>query len=149
MALIDLDKFIASFITEMKECSQMRTFSIPRCIKKALEDQGLDYKNGEIIKTQRRMSAETKESCYGVCEDKKELIRINEEQLYVINAYSHGIKFPKGTTHIPSECFFDVIRGIWRHYNYAIDIEDTADIDSLGIDMDKMIGEYIFRKTSN
>ena len=151
MALIDLDKFIASFITEMKECSQMRNFSIPRCIKKALVDQGLDYKNGEIIKTQRRVSSETKESCYGMGEDKKEkeLIRINKEQLDVINAYSFGVKFPNGTTHIPSECFFDVIRGIWRHYNYAIDIEDDADIDSLGIDMDKMIGEYIFRKTSN
>lgn len=149
MALIDFDKFLASFITEMKECNQVRTFSIPRCIKRALVDQRLDYKNGEIIKIQRKVSAETKESCYGMSEDKKELILINEEQLDVINAYSHGIKFPKGTTHIPSECFFDVIRSIWRHYNYSIDIEDAADIDFLGIDMDKMIGEYIFRKTSN
>jgi hypothetical protein len=71
MALIDLDKFVASFITEMKECSQMRNFSIPRCIKKALVDQGLDYKGGEIIKTQRRVSAEAKENGYGESKDEK------------------------------------------------------------------------------
>lgn len=56
MALIDLDKFVASFITEMKECSQMRNFSIPRCIKKALEDQCLEYKDSKIVKSQRRIA---------------------------------------------------------------------------------------------
>ena len=71
MALIDLDKFIASFITEMKECSQMRNFSIPRCIKKALDDQGLEYKGSEIVKSQRRVSAEAKENGYGESEDEK------------------------------------------------------------------------------
>lgn len=77
MALIDFDKFLASFITAMKECSRMRTFSIPVCIKKALEDQGLEYKDGEIVKSQRRVSAEAKENGYGESEDekiKKELI---------------------------------------------------------------------------
>ena len=71
MALIDFDKFIASFITEMKECSQMRNFSIPRCIKKALIDQGLEYKDGEIVKTQCKVSAEAKEAGYGESEDEK------------------------------------------------------------------------------
>lgn len=65
MTLIDFDKFLASFITEMRECSQMRNFSIPRCIKKALEDQGLEYKDGEIVKSQRIVSAEAKENGYG------------------------------------------------------------------------------------
>lgn len=41
--LIELDKFVASFITEMKEC-RMRTFSIPRCIKKALNAHHFDYR---------------------------------------------------------------------------------------------------------
>lgn len=50
MTLIDIDKFVASFITEMKECSQMRNFSISRCIKKALIDQGLEYKDGEVVR---------------------------------------------------------------------------------------------------
>jgi hypothetical protein len=56
--LIELDKFVASFITEMKECSQMRNFSIPRCIKKALDDQGLEYKDGKIVKIQHDVEPE-------------------------------------------------------------------------------------------
>lgn len=78
MALINLDKFVASFITEMKECSQMRNFSIPRCIKKALQDQGLEYKGGEIVKTQRRASAEAKELGYGESEDEK-IVKLADE----------------------------------------------------------------------
>ena len=77
MALIDFDKFLASFITEMKECSQMRNFSIPRCIKKALEDQGLEYKDGEIVKVQHRISAEAKENGYGESED--EIVKLADE----------------------------------------------------------------------
>jgi hypothetical protein len=86
MALIDLDKFVASFITEMKECSQMRNFSIPRCIKKALVDQGLEYKDGEIVKSQRRVSAEAKENGYGESEDeriRKALIKFHKSTIDV------------------------------------------------------------------
>ena len=83
MALIDFDKFLASFITEMRECSQMRNFSIPRCIKKALDDQGLDYKGGEIIKTQRRISAEAKEVGY----DKSEEERIRKSLIRLVHLY--------------------------------------------------------------
>ena len=50
MALIDLDKFVASFITEIKKNHMVITYNIPSCIKKALEDQGLEYKGGEIVK---------------------------------------------------------------------------------------------------
>lgn len=78
MALIDFDKFLASFITEMKECSQMRNFSIPRCIKKALDDQGLEYKDGEIVKSQRKVSAEAKENGYGESED-EEIVKLADE----------------------------------------------------------------------
>ena len=65
MALIDLDKFVASFITEIKKNHMVITYNIPSCIKKALEDQGLEYKGGEIVKSQRRVSAEAKENGYG------------------------------------------------------------------------------------
>lgn len=78
MALIDLDKFVASFITEMKECSQMRNFSIPRCIKKALEDQGLTYHDGKIVKNQIRVSAEAKENGYRESED-EEIVKLANE----------------------------------------------------------------------
>lgn len=71
MALIDFDKFLASFITTMKECSQMRTFSIPICIKKALEYQGLAYHDGKIVKNRIRVSAEAKEAGYGISEDEE------------------------------------------------------------------------------
>ena len=95
MALTDFDKFLASFITEMKECSQMRNFSIPACIKKALEDQGLEYKDGEIIKTQRRISAEAKENGYSKSENE----RIRKELVEYFEHYSGGdnisIKFPE------------------------------------------------------
>ena len=71
MGMIDFDKFLASFITAMKECSRMRTFSIPVCIKKALEEQGLEYKDGEIVKSQRRVSAEAKEAGYDESEGER------------------------------------------------------------------------------
>ena len=92
MTLIDLDKFVASFITAMKECSRMRTFSIPVCIKKALEDQGLEYKDGEIVKTQRRISAEAKETGYGESEDE----RIRKEIIAILQyKYENFSKDPK------------------------------------------------------
>lgn len=72
---------------------------------------------------------------------------VNKEQLEVINAYSSfGERFADGTVYVPDNRFFDVLRHIWRHYNYSIDIEDPADIDSLGLDMDRLIGEDVFRK---
>lgn len=71
---------------------------------------------------------------------------VNKEQLEVINEYSFGGKFADGTVTIPDERFLDVLGHIWRHYNYSIDMEDFADIDSLGLDIDKLIGEHVFRK---
>ena len=71
MALIDFDKFLASFITEIKKYQLVTIYNIPVCIKKALKDQGFEYKDGEIIKTQRRVSAEVKETGYGESEDKE------------------------------------------------------------------------------
>lgn len=71
MTLIDLDKFVGSFITEMKKYQPITCYNLPACIMKALEDQGLEYKDGEIIKSQRRVSAETKETGYGESEDEK------------------------------------------------------------------------------
>ena len=76
--MINFDKFLASFITEMKEC-KMRTFSIPGCIKKALGDQGLEYKDGEIVKTQRRISAEAKENGYDKSKDDEEIVKLADE----------------------------------------------------------------------
>lgn len=70
MTLIDLDKFIASFITAMKEHNP-RAMSIPSCIKEALYKQGLTYHDGQIVKSQRRVSAESKENGYGESEDER------------------------------------------------------------------------------
>lgn len=50
--MINFDKFLASFITEMKKYTPITSYNIPACIKKALEDQGLEYRDGEIVKTQ-------------------------------------------------------------------------------------------------
>lgn len=58
MALIDLDKFVASFITEIKKNHMVITYNIPSCIKKALEDQGLKYKDGKIVKIQHDVESE-------------------------------------------------------------------------------------------
>ena len=71
---------------------------------------------------------------------------VNGEQLAVINEYSFGKKFADGTVEVPDKCFLDVLGHIWRHYNYSIDMEDLADIDTLGLDMDILIGEHVFRK---
>ena len=59
--LIELDKFVASFITEMKKYQPVTCYNLPGCIKKALEDQGLEYKNGEIVKIQSKVSAESED----------------------------------------------------------------------------------------
>lgn len=58
MALIDFDKFLASFITEIKKNHMVITYNIPSCIKKALEDQGLKYKDGKIVKIQHDVESE-------------------------------------------------------------------------------------------
>lgn len=70
----------------------------------------------------------------------------NKEQLEVINEYSFGERFTDGTMDIPDERFLDVLGHIWRHYNYSIDMGDVAGIDDLGLDMDILIGEHVFRK---
>lgn len=88
MGTIDFDKFLASFITAMKECSRMRTFSIPVCIKKALEEQGLEYKEGEIVKSQRRVSAEAKENGYSELEDEKIRKRLMAMCQHYIECYA-------------------------------------------------------------
>lgn len=75
--MVNFDKFLASFITEIKKYQPITCYNLPGCIKKALEEQGLEYKDGEIVKSQRRVSAEAKENGYGENEDdriRKELI---------------------------------------------------------------------------
>jgi hypothetical protein len=72
---------------------------------------------------------------------------VNKEQLEVINSYlPFGERFADETVAVPDELFLDVLGNIWRYYNYSIDMEDLADIDSLGLDMDRLIGEHVFRK---
>lgn len=61
MALIDLDKFLASFIEAMKAYRPVSLGSLPFFIKKALEDQGLEYRDGEIVKTQDIIAAESED----------------------------------------------------------------------------------------
>ena len=73
MTLIDLDKFIASFIIAMKEYNP-RIMSIPACIKEALYKQGLTYHDGQIVKNQIRISAEAKGSGYGESDEFGEYI---------------------------------------------------------------------------
>ena len=81
--MINFDKFLASFITEMKKYTPITSYNIPACIKKALEDQGLKYKDGEIVKTQRMVSSNVKEDGCGVSEDK----RIMEKIIATIHLY--------------------------------------------------------------
>ena len=78
--------------------------------------------------------------------NKQRTMVVNKEQLEVINKYSFGKRFADGTVDVPDERFFDVLGHIWRHYNYSIDMEDLAGVDELGLDMDKLIGEHVFRK---
>lgn len=48
--MVNFDKFLASFINEMKKHQPITSYNLPGCIKKALKDQGLEYKDGEIVK---------------------------------------------------------------------------------------------------
>lgn len=76
--MINFDKFLASFITEIKKYQPITCYNLPGCIKKALKDQGLTYKDGEIVKNQRRISAEAKENGYGESED-EEIVKLADE----------------------------------------------------------------------
>lgn len=73
MGMIDFDKFLLSFIEKATEYHPITAFNIPSCIKKALNDQGLQYKDGTFVNTQRNIAAEAKENGYG--ESKDEMIR--------------------------------------------------------------------------
>ena len=68
MTLVDLDKFIESLMW-MWNGPETATFF--NDLKLALDKQGLAYKDGKIIKTKRRVSAEAKETGYGEPEDKE------------------------------------------------------------------------------
>ena len=59
--MIDIDKFVASVMDSTSGLTQ----HVCHCdLLNALKAQGLEYKNGEIIKTQRRVAAEAKEALY-------------------------------------------------------------------------------------
>ena len=58
MEKINLERFICSLIEAFPDFKE--SGRIPCMYKQALQDQGLEYKNGEIVKTQRRVSAEAK-----------------------------------------------------------------------------------------
>lgn len=71
MAKIDIDKFVASVMDSTSGLTQ----HVCHCdLLNALKAQGLEYKNGEIIKTQRRVAAEAKEAIFDD-EDEDERIR--------------------------------------------------------------------------
>lgn len=67
--LIDLDKFIASMIEAFPAFKEEGR--IPCMYKEALEAQGLEYKDGEIVKTQRMVSSDVKEDGCGVSENER------------------------------------------------------------------------------
>lgn len=75
MALIDLDKFVESLMW-MWNSPETATFF--NNLKLALDKQGLTYKDGKIIKTQRRISAEAKENGYEESED-EEIVKLADE----------------------------------------------------------------------
>lgn len=79
--LIDLDKFIASMIEAFPAFKEEGR--IPCMYKEALEAQGLEYKDGEIVKTQRMVSSDVKEDGCGVSEDE----RIMEKIIATIHLY--------------------------------------------------------------
>ncbi len=62
MEKINLERFICSLIEAFPDFK--KSGRIPCMYKQALQDQGLEYKNGEIVKTQRRASAEAKEALF-------------------------------------------------------------------------------------
>ena len=72
MAKIDIDKFVASLIKHYCEAYGIDRTSIRCWFDDALEEQGLEYKDGEIVKTQRRVAAEAKEAIF---DDEGEKIR--------------------------------------------------------------------------
>lgn len=61
MENIDLKKFICSLIGFAKDNAEDNLVDY---LNSALLEQGLEYKDGEIVKTQRRVAAEAKEALY-------------------------------------------------------------------------------------
>ena len=62
--IIDIDKFVVSLIKHYCEAYDIDRTFIKCWFDDALEEQGLEYKNGEIVKTQRRVAAEAKEAIF-------------------------------------------------------------------------------------
>lgn len=56
--LIELDKFVASLIEVLNEFHPTTVESLPFFIKRALKDQGLEYKDGKIVKIQHDVESE-------------------------------------------------------------------------------------------
>ena len=59
--IIDIEKFTSSLIERSSGITQQIFHSD---LLNALKEQGLEYKDGEIVKTQRRVAAEAKEALY-------------------------------------------------------------------------------------
>ena len=78
MALTNIDKFIESL---MWMWDSPETAALFGDLKLALDKQGLEYKDGKIIKSQRRVSAEAKGTGYDESEDEK----IRKKLIHLVN----------------------------------------------------------------
>lgn len=79
MTMIDIEKFICSLIERSSGLTQQIFHSD---LLNALKEQGLEYKNGEIVKTQRRVAAEAKEAIFD-----NEDERMKREAISIIQSY--------------------------------------------------------------
>lgn len=84
--MINVNKFVASLIKHYCEAYDIDRTSIKCWFDDALKEQGLEYKNGEIVKTQRRIVAEAKEALY-TAEIDSEDEKMKKEAISIIQSY--------------------------------------------------------------
>ena len=75
MSKIYIDKFVASLMKHYYDAHNIDRRTTKGWFDDALEEQGLEYKDGEIVKTQRRVAAEAKEAIFDEEDEKiKEML---------------------------------------------------------------------------
>lgn len=91
--VIDVDKFVASIIKHYCEAHSIDRISTRCWFDDVLEEQGLEYKDWEIVKTQRRIAAEAKETIFDDEDEKirKELIDYHRSMAAASDDYVHEV----------------------------------------------------------
>lgn len=116
--IIDIEKFISSLIERSSGITQQIFHSD---LLNALKEQGLEYKNGEIVKTQRKVAAEAKEALYDSiwCRANGDYLPPKDKPVIVLiqHDYMERTEYAVSFAHIVDTSLYAVNKYIPEDYN--------------------------------